>query len=124
MKTTVYEPAETITPSFGVLPIGLPLTMIFETGIELIFSVPGPSFATTALVVGAGVASGIGAELEAFGLGNRPHKDGAGAAEGRFGAGWGSRITGSSSVFGATGMICGGILDAVTDVIGANGDKS
>ena len=42
MNTTVCEPAETLTPIFGVSPSGFPSSTTFDTGMEFMFSVPVP----------------------------------------------------------------------------------
>jgi len=39
-KTTVCDPGDTDTPTFGVCPRGRPSRITVETGIELMLSVP------------------------------------------------------------------------------------
>ena len=40
MNTTVWLPALTLMPTFGVVPKGRPSKITLETGIELMLSVP------------------------------------------------------------------------------------
>ena len=60
MKVTVCEPAETLMPTLGVLPSGLPSRMTFETGMELMLSVPVPDALRLSVLSGGGLGAGAG----------------------------------------------------------------
>ena len=98
MKMTVCDPAGTLWPTFGVLPIGRPSRTTFDTGIEFMLRVPVPA-ATVGAGLSAGSADGAGAGLSA----------GLSAGFAAIGPGTGA---GAGAGAGATAGVAEGVADA------------